>query len=254
MEIKQDDNLTYIQVCYKKHNNNKLALFDLDHTIIKPKNNKTFYKKDYSGDWEYVYPCVKNKLKDINKTHNIYIITNQKVLKTNTDKQVWLEKIKMVLEDLDIPIVIFAALSNDSYRKPQTGSIDILNIKLDKNTYYCGDALGRKRDHSDTDLKFGLNLNIKIYSPEYIFLNNHNNTINITYPLLPMISLSSFKYDFKSKEMIILIGPPASGKSSLSKKLIIEHYKTNNNNITVINQDKLKTLDVCIKNTKESGM
>ena len=218
MEIKQDDNLTYIQVFYKKHNNNKSVLFDLDHTIIKPKNNKTFYKKDYSGDWEYVYPCVKNKLREINNTHNIYIITNQKVLKTNTDKQVWLEKIKMVLEDLDIPIVIFAALSNDFYRKPQTGSIDILNIKLNKNTYYCGDALGRKRDHSDTDLKFGLNLNIKIYSPEYIFLNKSIDIPKIIYPVLPMLNISSFKYVFKSKELIILVGPPASGKSSFSKK------------------------------------
>ena len=86
MEIKQDDNLTYIQVCYKKHNNNKLALFDLDHTIIKPKNNKTFYKRDYSGDWEYAFTSVRQKLRDISKTHNIYIITNQKVLRNIKDK------------------------------------------------------------------------------------------------------------------------------------------------------------------------
>jgi len=252
MEIKQDDNLTYIQVFYKKHNNNKSVLFDLDHTIIKPKNNKTFYKKDYSGDWEYVYPCVKNKLREINNTHNIYIITNQKVLKTNRDKQIWLDKIKLVLEDLDIPIVIFAALSSDSYRKPQTESINILKLKVDKNSYYCGDALGRKRDFSDTDLKFALNLNIKIYSPEYIFLNKTNDKPKLTYPIIPMLNISNFEYDFRSKELIILVGPPASGKSSLSKKLIIEHYKTNKNNIIIINQDKLKSLDACLKITKQS--
>ena len=76
MEIKQDTDKPYILVYYKKHNvNNKIVLFDLDHTIIKPKNNKTFYKKDYSGDWEYVFTSVKQKLRDISKTHNIYIIS-----------------------------------------------------------------------------------------------------------------------------------------------------------------------------------
>ena len=37
-----------------------------------------------------------------------------------------------------------------------------------------------------------------------------------------------------------------------SKKLIMEHYKTNKNNINIINQDNLKSLDACLKITKQS--
>ena len=45
-----------------------------------------------------------------------------------------------------------------------------IDIKL---SFYCGDACGRENDFSDTDLKFALNLNIPVFTPEYIFLNNN---------------------------------------------------------------------------------
>jgi len=42
-----------------------------------------------------------------------------------------------------------------------------------KESFYCGDAAGRKgppKDFTDTDLKFGLNIGIKFYTPDQLFL------------------------------------------------------------------------------------
>ena len=266
MEITYNEDNPYVIINYKQDNyklKDKYALFDLDHTIIQPlKTGYTFYSNN-PNDWKYLYPQVKYKLESLSNTHNIIIITNQKGLMKNnqvTSKYfVWLEKLELVLKDLNIPLKIFAALKNDKYRKPNTCSVDILNIKLNKNSFYCGDALGRDninfKDYSDTDLKFALNLNIKIYSPEHVFLNEQNIIGKITYPTFPKQTILDFKYKAGEKEMIILVGPPASGKSSISKKIIRDFYINNNFNnnfnfIDIVNQDELKTAKKCIDKTK----
>jgi len=263
MEVKYDYDSPYVVINYKQDNyelKENFALFDLDHTIIRPARcGYTFYSNN-SNDWAYVYPQVKYKLISLSKTHNVIIITNQGgLIKKNnlTNKYfVWLERIELVLKDLNIPIRLFAALKDDKYRKPNTDSINVLNIKLNKNSFYCGDALGRCNekfeDHSDTDLKFALNLNIKIYSPEYIFLDEPNKIGKIYYPKFPEKTILDFKYKAGEKEMIILVGPPASGKSTIAKKLVRDFYKNNTFKIIeIVNQDELKTLKKCVDKTKE---
>ena len=263
MDVTYDYDSPYVMVNYKQNNyelKENYALFDLDHTIIRPARlGHTFYSNN-SNDWVYVYPSVKSKLVSLSKTHNILIITNQKGLikKNNLTSRyfTWLKKIELVLKDLNIPIIIFAALKDDKYRKPNTGCIKILNIKLNNKSFYCGDALGRNDnnfyDHSDTDLKLALNLNIKIYSPEYIFLNKINIIGKIFYPKFPEKTILDFNYKASEKEMIILVGPPASGKSTIAKKVLRNFYiNTNFNIIEIINQDELKTTKKCIDKTKD---
>jgi len=260
MEVIYNNDESYIQIYYNIKDfdikNNKI-LFDLDNTIIKPKRlNHTFYSESDYTDWIYTYDTVKETLKKINKTHNIYIITNQKILTKNNklkpNYKIWIKKLELVLKDLDIPIKLFASLEHDNYRKPNIGSIDILNIRLNKNDIYCGDALGRKNDHTDTDLKFALNLNIKICSPEYIFLKEKNNFGILVYPKLPTKTIHSFSYNISIKELIILVGLPASGKSSLSKKIVRDNYKNNKYIIVeIINQDNLKTINKCLSETEK---
>ena len=70
---------------------------------------------------------------------------------------------------------------------------NILNIKLDKNSYYCGDALGRKRDFSDTDLKFALNCNFKFSTPEKFFnIKVPKQNLTISYPALDYYTKNDF--------------------------------------------------------------
>lgn len=48
-----------------------------------------------------------------------------------------------------------------------------------KESFYCGDAAGRpakgkrKKDFSDTDRKFAINIGIKFYTPEMYFLGEN---------------------------------------------------------------------------------
>jgi bifunctional polynucleotide phosphatase/kinase len=73
----------------------KIAAFDYDHTLVKPKSKSTFAKD--VDDWMWIRPNVKTKLQELYKNqYSIVIFTNQH----QAFKQV---QIKMVLDTLDIP-------------------------------------------------------------------------------------------------------------------------------------------------------
>ena len=74
------------------------------------------------------------------------------------------------------------------YRKPNLGLWNVLfdkvlEIKRDNfdktQSFYCGDAAGRKQkpfnDFSNDDLLFSINLGIKFYTPEMLFLDDKLN-------------------------------------------------------------------------------
>jgi DNA 3'-phosphatase len=54
----------------------KVVAFDLDHTIIKPLNNKKF-SKSYD-DWDFAYPNIIEKLKMLEKDYKIVFLSNQR--------------------------------------------------------------------------------------------------------------------------------------------------------------------------------
>ena len=61
-------------------NSNKFACFDIDHTIIKPKNNRKFPKN--ANDWLFYYDKITiDKLTKLSKKYNIIFFTNQSKLK-----------------------------------------------------------------------------------------------------------------------------------------------------------------------------
>ncbi len=219
---------------------NKLALFDLDNTIIK-------YNRSNKSDITLFNQYVINTLLMLQyNDFSIIIITNQLNLKSIND---FTKKIECILHKLSIlTIPFFISINDDQYRKPRIGILEmickkILNVnisELDKLSFYCGDAIGRENDFSDTDFKFALNAGLNFISPEDMFIDNFINIDNLdyfkiykkefSYPNIinPIYNLQYNKIINEIKQInitenkliIILTGSPASGKSYFSNKLV----------------------------------
>ena len=74
---------------------------------------------------------------------------------------------------LNLPILVLAACSDDSCRKPFPGMLDLLEklvrIKFDRhNSFFCGDAEGGNA-FSDSDLKFAESCGITFKRVKSIF-------------------------------------------------------------------------------------
>ncbi|CAD7974904.1 unnamed protein product [Amoebophrya sp. A25] len=180
--------------------------------------------------------------------------------------------------------VCFCASPGESiYRKPCVGGWDLLfgngsgiQHAVD-GSFFVGDAAGRPKtkarakDFSDTDFKFALNVGIKFKLPEWFFNLDKNAMDDVpsestfsfrpsyhlangaaqtgTSPLGMKLRNSLFDANLGKKEMIVFVGAPASGKSSLTAQML------EGNNVVdyvVINQDKLKTVPKCEAAAKEA--
>lgn len=261
----------------------KIAGFDLDHTLIKPKG-KRVHPKD-KDDFEYVFSNIVDKLKELHYNgFSILIFSNQDNLNNKPDKkEIVLKRIERlnleVFEKYGIPVQYFIATGKDFCRKPNTGMIDLFlkinNIKLDKTSLYVGDAAGRtktaikKGDFSCSDRMFALNCGMKFYTPEQFFdVDDHrafilDNTAKSMFMKEDIDgSLNEMYINWKrilDNDIIMLMGPPGSGKSFLSQKMIKEYgftdiisldiYRTKNKCLSVLKTLIKKDKKIIIDNT-----
>ena len=262
MNMKFLNNKSILYFLPNKLLGNKIASFDLDHTLIRPNNNRVHPKS--IDDFELVFENVVDKLKELYKQkYNIVIFSNQSDLlsiEKKEKKNIVLGRIEKLVELLGFEISIFISTQKDINRKPNTGMFDFFvektNIKLDyKNSFYVGDAAGRlktkdnKKDFSCSDRFYALNTNLKFYSPEEFFIKDYKNNrkydcINKSETLFLKgkkleIELekqkNKIKEIYKNKNNIIFLqGPPASGKSTISKRLEELGYN-------ILSQDTLGT-------------
>jgi bifunctional polynucleotide phosphatase/kinase len=237
--------------------------FDFDHTLACQKSGKKFPINQ--DDWMPMYSgnVVKDALILSHGLGNLIVIfTNQGGVEK---KQITVEflkhRIQAFIDYVGIPIYVFAALGSDHYRKPSTEMWTycmekVLNIPLDTDVpkLYVGDAAGRiknwipntSKDFSCSDRKFAHNVGIEFQTPEEYFLNEEPTTKwewggfdPKTYvPSTATVSLTKST----NQRLVLLIGPPASGKSSF-----VKHYLQS---YTRINRDTLKTKAKCLKETK----
>jgi bifunctional polynucleotide phosphatase/kinase len=205
-----------------KNNYTNYAIFDFDWTLVKPKDGRKFPIN--IDDWQYLRLSVPNIINQYKLTHHIIIVTDQTKL--------WkIDQIKLVLEDLKLTNDTTVIIGGKTH-KPDT-SFFIQNFpdfsSLAKNAFYVGDAAGRKDDWSDCDKEFAKKLNIKFMVPEEIFLleETENTNIQIDIP--------------ENKEVIILIGYPGSGKSTIAKNIFEK------SGYHIVNGDELKTASKMIK-------
>jgi len=214
----------------KKHK--KMIMFDLDFTLIKPNKGK-FAKNE--NDWIWLYgETTREKLLKISKNKNIVIVSNQNGIKNNEQLEKFKKKIENIYNDIKIPFTIYIMTLKNEFRKPNTKIWSVIydkfKISIDK-TIYVGDAAGRTDDFSDSDLKFAENLKIKFYTPEQYFMNEQkggeiiNKKFEINY--------------YNHPTFIMLMGPPATGKSTF--------YSNNLSEYSLYSQDIYKTKAKLVK-------
>jgi bifunctional polynucleotide phosphatase/kinase len=207
-----------------------MASFDFDWTLVNPKNGKTFPKD--IDDWQWLYDSIPTKIKEYyDNNHMIVIFTNQ-------SKDWKVDQILNVAQVLDIPLFVVIARDKNLY-KP---NIELFNkfikkhsIDLD-NSFFVGDALGRKSDFSDSDKVFAENIGIKCYSPEQIF---YDNSFELNVDIKPS----------SEPEIIILMGYPGSGKTTIANN-IFEDYEIIHGDIYKTTSKMLKVAETFIKNKK----
>lgn len=205
----------------------KILALDLDGTLL----------GSIRESW-IIAPEKITKLKELSKDNDLTIFSNQAPPHPTDLKERVSELIKVFI-DYNIPIVIFMALYKDLYRKPELGMwnkfkcyynlYDKYNIK---DVTFVGDASGDSLSFSDSDKVFLGNIQKEEKEVRCTFITPKN--------------FFPFSYNLiKDYDMIILVGYPASGKSTLADKLQQDQKRT------VISRDVLKTMPKCLKVANE---
>ncbi len=191
----------------------KLAIFDFDSTLVKPKGGRPFpTNKD---DWMWMRKSVPEVLR------KLYEDGAQLVVVTNQSKNMKIEMIKEVFLQLNLPIIIIIGVDDDG-KKPSTKFFleSIPGFKKEDAMFFVGDAGGRAGDWSDMDKKFADNLGVEFYVPEEIF---------------PPDEVKEHSGDFSNagEEVVIMVGLPAVGKSTFVQRHLSDH--------AILSGDVLKT-------------
>ena len=235
-----------VQIQLNKFNSNKIAGFDLDHTLIKPKSGKT-HPKDVE-DFELCFQNIKQKFLQLQKEdYSLVIFSNQSSFDKPERKEIILGRVEKFLELMGIPINVIISTAHDYCRKPNTGMWEFFNGADSKNSIYVGDAAGRnrnpltnKKDFSCSDRMFALNVGCKFYTPEKFFEpDKYNNVgIHVLQKTFTTFTSSQPELDFEDFEVVMMIGPQASGKSTLAESM---------DGFAVVSQDQLKYKAKCLK-------
>ena len=181
-------------------NNNKIAGFDFDNTLVTPKDGRPFPKD--GNDWQLLYDCVYDKLEEYH--NNGYTI----VIVTYTTRKFKHDIIQSFLQNCKVPV--FAIISNKTVEKKFDLKEFVNCTEFDSSSFYCGDAGGMEYDWSDMDIKFAERNNLIYYRPNEIFVKTTTTTTS---------------YDaVTTKDIVIMSGLPASGKSTFVKTFLKDYY------------------------------
>lgn len=258
----------------------RIAAFDLDDTLIlhpKGSNHKTWNLLDKNAG-KKIRDLIEEKYLIVVFTNQSGMSRNAKFDKLQWRKNTT-EIMKKLVSKIDhYYLAVYASKTHDIYRKPNTGMWEQMKIdlrtelelddnqrlRLSANSFYCGDAAGRteasifrkrlypssKKDFSDTDRKFAHNLRLKFMTPEEFYLRDYIDETPWEFSGLDPneyldnigSNTHAMKYVFKprKREMIVMVGPPGSGKSTFVKKYLEKH------NYVVVNRDTHKTKNKCV--------
>ncbi|KAI9039103.1 putative DNA 3'-phosphatase Tpp1 [Aspergillus affinis] len=245
----------------------KIAAFDFDSTLISTASGNTFPRN--SADWKWWHSSVPSRLKELEADgYRVIIVSNQKKISLKKEMKAgkgdsksltnFKERITAVMEQLDLPMSVYAATEDDDYRKPRSGmwneflddyDFDVAGVDL-SGSVFVGDAAGRPRDHSQVDRGFAANIGLPFKTPEEFFLGADPEPL--VEPFNPSLYLQNDDDNAPAPfsrqnplELVIFCGSPGAGKSTFYWDYLEPMgYER-------VNQDILKTRPKCIKVAKE---
>ncbi|KAG7388055.1 hypothetical protein PHYPSEUDO_013174 [Phytophthora pseudosyringae] len=253
----------------------RVAGFDLDGTLIVTKSGKKFAKD--ADDWKWFHPTlVRDKLAELARDgFTLAIFSNQNgIAKGHATAAQVQRKLEAIVKQLKLPMLVFLGTENDAMRKPRLGAwkemVRVLSAQgeaaIDKEaSFYCGDAAGRPKiagrakDFAATDYKFALNAGICFFTPEDLFLGTKQRihtrpdtwelgfdpkSIALNDSAEPLLNPPSAQAAKADQELVVLVGPPASGKSFFAKTYLSSYV--------VVSQDELRTVANCKKKCLEA--
>jgi bifunctional polynucleotide phosphatase/kinase len=181
---------------FEEQEKKPILAFDYDGTLVKPREGRPFPKD--IDDWQWIRESVPTLLREKAQSYRIVVVTDQ-------TKSWKIEQIRQVMEQLDIPVLVLIGMT---IHKPDTR---FYNSILDSPpSMYIGDAGGRTTDWSDVDVQFAKALGVPFQVPEWMFP-------------LPTARISSIDDVFPAvghREVVIMVGCPASGKTTLALQLV----------------------------------
>lgn len=267
------ENSVYVLKCEDFAPTSKLAMFDLDGTWIRTASGKKHAQS--VDDWLFLDQkesvcepsVICSKLEQLHKDkYSVVLVSNQfGITKGVLKPEELLQKMLYILTHLKIPILGLFPFQRDGYRKPFLGCWELLLEQFDEmpcEAFYVGDAAGRrysasKADFASVDVNFAKNIqlygtyfpntvsNLEFYTPEQFFgLKQTRPTASFFDKSLQPVSewkkqqLEPTTFvPSATQEIVVLVGCPASGKSTFAKHFVKQY--------AVVNQDQLKTLKKC---------
>ena len=274
MEWKNYNDFLFGQYGKPKFNDSlNLIMYDLDGTVIQPKG-KVRPGAPYNK-WEFVKGAKAHIQKDAQASNTLLVfVTNQLNLPRYADdfRKKIDEIMQELAKKINFSALFYAASGRSACRKPSTGIfsehlLPLLKEKGVKNIsriLYVGDAAGRAGDFNDTDRKYLYNLNLLLNSklnpldygkialfktPEEYFQGkkvqafkwggiNPKKIMDEVLKGKKPSELDTLLDDYfgdEEQEIILMVGLPASGKSTIAKRIAKDYgYKR-------VNQDEMKT-------------
>ncbi|XP_075244855.1 uncharacterized protein F21D5.5-like isoform X2 [Convolutriloba macropyga] len=243
--------------------------FDIDDTIITPKSGAKFATS--ATDWKFVFTVIPDTLKALHdKGVKVVFFTNQAgIEKGNSDATVLMRKFDDVIATIGIPIDVYVSTGHSHFRKPSTAMWDVMaddhnnGVKPDlTKCVFVGDAAGRpkdwtpgaKKDFSCSDRQLAANVGCQFKTPEEFFLKETSFQKFSWGSFNPKTASSLFKAPYEKSyhkspagcELVVLCGPPASGKSTFFRRFFEPHGYVH------VNRDTLSTEAKCMKVAEES--